>query len=133
MHLRISPRYGVNPGLTQCFFCLETSGVALYGMYDGDSEAPRIACIDMVPCTKCEEYMKQGVILVSIDDKEMETPSDNPQRTGSFVVVRDDFIKRAIKPQELVDQILQKRFTFVPDAAWDKLGLPRSASEQETP
>jgi len=38
----------------------------------------------------------------------------NPYRTGEFLVVTDDFISRNIQPESLVQQILNRRFTFVP-------------------
>lgn len=69
-HVTLSHTHGVNPGLMQCFFCMESSGVILYGHLPGDAEAPHMACIDFDPCSKCQEHMKQGIILVSIRDED---------------------------------------------------------------
>ena len=66
--------------------------------------------------------MEQGIILVSVRDGE---EGENPFRTGAFVVVRERLIREAIQPQEVVDHVLKARFAFIPDDAWDKLGLPR--------
>lgn len=174
MNITLSREHGVNPGMLQCFFCMEASGVALYGRLPNDAEAPRMVCVDKVPCSKCADYMKQGIILVSVQDaaieklfhhwhcqycgnhKEVECqegvqaypplcgsrgcrfkhgdvtmqkkgirPTDNPFRSGCWVVVAEQFITRVIHPPELVEHMLKVRFAFVPDAAWDRLGLPK--------
>lgn len=176
MSLLLSQQYGVNPGLMQCFFCLEASGVILWGANRG-RKAPHMACIDHQPCSKCEGYMKQGVIFVSVRDEDMEklkwhwqcphcharvekeivghkpstpicdstkeckfsapamraqpdAPTQNPYRTGGFCVMSEAFVKRVVRPQELVDHMLKARFAFVPDTVWDKLGLPRGSDEK---
>lgn len=174
MSIVLSPKHGVNPSLMQCFFCMGASGVALLGKLSGDEEAPRMICLDYQPCSECEEHMKNGVILVSVCDEELDRkfwhwhcphcgnhqevafkegsqayapncesrdcrirrgspamlsqgvgPTRNPYRTGGWVLVAEKFIKRVIHPPELVESMLKHRFSFVPDAAWDKLGLPR--------
>jgi len=55
-------------------------------------------------------------------------PTDNPHRTGGWVVVAEKFVKRVVHLTELVEHMLQTRFAFVPDSVWDKLGLPRGAT-----
>lgn len=182
MNISLSPKYGVNPSLMQCFFCGEAYGVVLCGRLPDDSEAPRELCLDREPCSKCKEHMEQGIILVSVRDADMDKmyrhwycqlchnrtetalrsnedpektpagpwcesrrcrvrgefcmthkyigPTDNPHRTGGWVVVAEKFIKRVIHPPELIEHMLQTRFAFVPDTAWSKLGLPRGKTEE---
>lgn len=120
--ITLSPKHGVNPMLTTCFFCGEASGVALLGRLKGDEEAPRQACIDKEPCQKCKDMMKQGVILISVRDGES---GENPFRTGGWVVVKNMFIERVFNPPELVADVLKKRVAFIPDEAWNLIGLPR--------
>jgi hypothetical protein len=139
--IRLDPKHGLNPSLMLCFFCQEPSGVALLGASGGkvskalgmphdDGQAPRQATYDMVPCAKCKELMGQGVILISVDESKSEDRS-NPYRTGVWCVVKDDFLKRTMNEQakELLEQILRLRVAFLPDDAWDKLGLPRGPVE----
>lgn len=183
MIIYLSPKHGVNPSLTQCFFCGEASGVALCGRLPSDAEAPYMMCIDREPCSECKEHMARGVILVSVQDAATDKmyrhwrcqqcgtreevalrldenakkipagplcdsrrcrvlgqlcmthkyvgPTDNPCRTGGWVVVAEKFIKRVIHPPELVEHMLQTRFAFVPDEAWNKLGLPYGKTEED--
>jgi len=115
-NLLLSEKHGVNPSVTKCFLCGEDVGVALFGKMKGDVEAPRSCILDYEPCSKCKDYMKQGVILISVRN------NDKDYRTGGWVVVTDDYIKKAFLDP---DQILKKRAAFIADSAWDLLGLPR--------
>lgn len=77
--LRVSKEHGVNPGVELCFFCNEPKGLLLWGelrpemrealrksgLTDGGTEAPRNAVINQEPCGKCQDLMRQGVILIS--------------------------------------------------------------------
>jgi hypothetical protein len=120
--IRLSQKHGVNPSLMTCFVCGEAKSIALLGQLKGDTEAPHQACYDKEPCDKCKEYMKQGIILISVRDGE---ENQNPYRTGGWAVIKDEAVKRIIQPPELVDNVLKKRMAFVPDSAWDMIGLPR--------
>jgi len=122
-HIRLDPKYGVNPSLLQCFVCGEDVGVALMGRLKGGAEAPHRVCIDQEPCEKCKDHMKQGVILISVDESRSEDMK-NPHRTGGWCVVRDEALD-FIQPDELREDILKRRVAFIEDAAWDEIGLPR--------
>ena len=134
--IRLSPAYGVNPAIPRCFYCLEDKNeVILAGMMFGSGsreiKAPQGKVWDKIPCDKCQDYMKQGIILISVDEAKSKDDLDNPWRTGGWVVVSEDFVKRELRPQEFVDGLLKKRAAFVPDAAWDMLGLPRGDEAKE--
>lgn len=136
----LDPKHGVNPMLTNCYYCNKPSGVALIGRahptvkeallkagapVGPDGEAPhRGVVFDKDPCTKCREFMDQGVILISVDEGKTDD-TENPYRTGGWVVVSTDFIERVFSPPELVEQVLDMRMAWVPDDAWDMLRLPR--------
>lgn len=143
--IRLSEKHGVNPGVENCFICGEPKGVVLYGEMtnkirealtkagvspDADGKAShRGIVLDKEPCDKCKGYMKQGVILISVREPKSEDEEQNPYRTGGWVVVKDKFIKRTVSPPELCAAILKERKAFVPDEAWDMLGLPRGSTE----
>lgn len=132
--MRLHPQHGVNPTTYQCFYCGESMGLLLIGahskqfkdaglaMHDGEMRR-QIGVISMEPCDKCKEYMQQGVLLISVKD---ETNEKNPYRTGGWVVVKDHAIRKMVQPEALQEHILKARFAFVPDQAWDALGLPRA-------
>lgn len=126
MSIRVSERHGVNPMLVRCFYCNEDTGeIALLGRLPGDAEAPRHGVLDKKPCAVCQRHMEQGVILISVDEEKSKGDLKNPYRTGGWVVVRDEAIRRMVTPAELAEDIITRRMAFVPDDVWDKVGLPR--------
>ena len=128
MSIRVSEQHGVNPSVEKCFFCQRDVGVVLFGRLPGDAEAPRSVTLDETPCSECRSLMDRGVILISVDEGKSGGDMRNPYRSGAWIVVTDSFIQREVAPP-LRDYILQKRAAFVPDSAWDNLGLPRGAVE----
>lgn len=123
--IRLSEKHGVNPAIPLCFYCnAPKNEVILAGRLKGDVEAPRAAVWDKVPCDKCLEMMQMGVILISVKDGE---ENDNPYRTGGWVVVTEDFVRRVVQPVELLEHILMRRMAFVPDTVWEHMGLPNEA------
>jgi len=132
-NILLDPEHGVNPSLSTCFLCGEDNEIILFGkltpsqreaLNSKDGQAPHRICVDKRPCTKCEGYMTQGIILISVDEAK-STDTTNPYRTGGWCVVKEEVIKRlSIKPQELEDRILESRVAFIPDEIWETIGLP---------
>lgn len=130
-------REGKHVALTKCFFCGE-DGIILLHKRLGDVSKYHGKVVDMEPCSKCVEYMKQGVILIGIDDAKSETgwnhPPDkgsqaarqgwmpNPYRTGAFVVVKEEAVERAVNVPELVAWAKQHRWMFVEHEALVRMG-----------
>jgi hypothetical protein len=134
--IHLHPKYGLNPTTTRCFFCNETKDVRLIGaavkpfkeagLCSSDGEMNHdIGVVDMEPCDKCKEYMKQGIIMVSIRDGDEEFNMQNPYRTGGWIVIKEEAVERMGLPPETSENILRTRFAFVPDTTWDMFGLPR--------
>lgn len=125
--IRLSPTHGINPAIPVCFYCgKEKNEVLLLGRLKGDVEAPRHAVWNKEPCGTCKGYMKQGIILISINEVLSRDDPENPYRTGGWVVVTEEAIERwLLKPPELVDAICRRRAAFIPDEVWDRIGLPR--------
>lgn len=111
-------------GLEQCFVCGEDVGVLLDRRLK--KSLPHRTCITKAPCSKCEEHMKNGIILISVN-KTLTDNAENPYRSGGWVVIKEEAVRRIIQPEELLEDICKKRMAFVPDDAWDALGLPRGA------
>lgn len=146
--IHLHRKHGLNPALTTCYFCNEASGILLagaevkkfkeVGLADDDGRMKmNIGVIDTRPCSKCEDLMKKGIILISIRDdatKEIDSANieqriPNPYRTGGWCVVTEDYIRRMIADPKLVEHVLKKRMAFIPDQAWDVLGLPRGENK----
>jgi hypothetical protein len=124
----LDQEHGLNPGIELCFFCNKDKGIILFGSALRGQEAPRQAVYNHEPCDSCANLMKQGVILISVDEKKSAGDMQNPWRTGGWVVVKDEYIKRVFNPPELVADVLNRRIAFMPDETWDLLQLPRSPS-----
>ena len=132
-NIQLDLEYGLNPSLSTCFLCGEDNEIILFGrltpaqrkaLNSKDGQAPHRICVDKRPCTKCEGYMKQGIILISIDEAK-STDTTNPYRTGGWCVVKEEVIKRLdLQSPELEDNILESRVAFIPDEVWNMMGLP---------
>jgi len=121
--IRVSEKHGVNPSLGVCFYCGEDDGtVVLPGRLKNDAQAPHKAVWTRDPCSKCQGYMNQGVILIEVDEKKTVDHSD-PYRVGGFAVVRDEAIEKIFDPPELVKDILRKRIAFITTETWNLVGL----------
>ena len=126
--IRLSPRHGLNPVIPRCFFCgARKNEVVLPGLLEGDVGAPRDAVWDHEPCDQCQQYMKDGIILISVRDGES---GPNPYRTGGWCVLKEAAVRKLIQPASLVNAIVEKRVAFVPDRVWELLGLPRGAQKE---
>ena len=103
-------------GVATCFFCGEAKEVILDRRLR--NTLPREACYDKEPCSKCQGWMEQGVILISVKDG---GEGDNPYRTGGWCVVTKEAFARAFPEVE------ETGVAFVPDAVWQAVGLPERA------
>jgi hypothetical protein len=120
--IRVSPKHGVNPSLSICFYChKDKNEIALPGRLPQDAKAPHRAVWNMEPCDECKDWMSKGVICISARPG---NDTKDPYRTGGWAVVRDEAITRMFDPESAAAAI-KARVCFVEDEAWDKLGLPR--------
>ena len=111
----------------QCYYCNENVGILLDRRLR-KSLPMKAGVLDMTPCDKCKDWMKQGIMLISIKDDttqdDMKGPCPNPYRTGGWCVIKDMAVK-GMMDKKSYDQASRHRFMFMADEAWDKLGLPR--------
>ena len=115
--IRLHKEHGLNPTISTCFICREDKNeIALLGAAYKE-QAPMHMCLDTSPCDKCKEYMKQGVILISVKDGES---GNNPYQTGGWCVVKREAMEKMVDDPKLLD----KGMMFVEDAAWKMMGLP---------
>lgn len=143
--IRLSPKHGLNPSVTHCFFCGEAFGVALFGqikrktdkrsyidgekIIDHDAEAPRSCILDLTPCPRCEEVMEKGVFLIGIDPEKSTTDKiDGFYRTGRVVALKDEAVERIFADHPRLSEVLKNRWIFVDDAVLEKL-LPLEGEE----
>jgi hypothetical protein len=129
-----------NAAVTKCYFCGESYEVVINTLLTAKAarevEELNGKVIDMNPCNKCEEYMKQGIMLITFDpaksDPEWNKSSmPNPYRTGGFFVVTESAFKRIFHPKKLVDYGLKARWLFIEHEAAVQLGLFASAEVKD--
>ena len=130
--------------LTKCFFCGESDKILLgKRLIKGTGKLEREVhgkVVDMEPCSKCAGYMKQGVIILGIDEQKSEPgwnkPNGqdhwmpNPYRTGDFSVVKDAFFQRV--DDEMARHALKVRWIFMTQEAGRKLGVFQTPTPKES-
>lgn len=126
--LRLDPKHGVNPAIPRCFYCGDAKNELILAGFRGGSAAPQNAVWDKTPCDKCQGFMAQGVVLMSVRDG--ETSEDNPYRTGGFCVVTRESIRR-IFTEDAVEKVLRAKCAFVEDSTWRHMGLPMLAKDRQ--
>ena len=103
--IRISPKFGVNPALTKCFWCGKDTGVALLGRITGgkrggDLEAPRYVFGGYEPCDECKEKMGMGVLMMEADSEPVSDGQPEMQNgvwpTGRWVVLKKEAAERIL-------------------------------------
>ncbi len=130
--IKLDAKHGAAPTLLHCPVCLESSGIALPGtkvrkMAAEAKKSPeafmREGLMDNKPCTKCQGYMQQGIILIGVDE-EKTTDKSNPWRTGRFTVIKEDAIRRIFGEGENVEAICKNRVAYMPEEVFVELGIP---------
>lgn len=106
-------------GLMKCYICGNDKGVVLDRRLK--NSLPHSAVYDKEPCDKCKEYMKQGIILIGIRDGETDT--NNPYRTGEFIVIKKEVIPKIMNSPELIKAILKSRICFVEQSVLERTGI----------
>ena len=125
-------------GMSNCYFCGKAGATILLDRRLRPTLEREVGVIDMTPCSECSDYMKQGIIVMSIADdttademksKEIEKygrvvghSPPNPYRTGGWAVVKQEAVER-FADGEYLDFAIQKRFMFITSSAWNMLGL----------
>jgi len=110
--------------LDVCFFCGEAMGVVLHRQLR--RVLPRKAVFTHDPCATCKGHMERGVILISVRDGES---GDNPYRTGGWVVVTENAIRKVVS-EPMQTTLLTKRAGFIENTTWEAIGLSMEGVER---
>lgn len=73
------------------------------------------------PCPQCQEYMKQGCVLITVDETRTQDWK-NPFRTGGFFVLKDEAISR-IFDESMSALVIKKRVGYIQHEAAVQLGF----------
>jgi hypothetical protein len=131
----LSEKHGLNPTIPRCFVCGEDKNEIILAGLKGERIAKEMGhsdgqmpmsgiCFDKTPCEKCQGYMKQGIIVISI---RAGSDNDNPYRTGGWWVVKEDLFMRmrTIQNNALINNVLKRRVAFMDDQVCEQIGLKK--------
>jgi len=105
-------------GMFNCFFCGEAAGVLIDRRLK-NTLPHNVGVINKEPCSKCVEYMKQGIILISVKN------NDSTYRTGGWWVVKEEAVRRFGMDTKILESALKERYLFVADEVCSLLGLSK--------
>lgn len=125
--------------LARCYFCGDIHQIVI-GKYLSPMrqvEEMHGKVISMRPCAKCEDLMKQGIILIGIIHGKSEKgwnippplPDDrrgwmpNPYRSGGWAVMKESAFMRLFKPDSSGAFGLKHRWMFIEHGAGVQIGM----------
>ena len=72
----LSEKYGLNPSIERCALCDKDMGLILFGMLDGDVEAPKTCCLGHL-CDECKKDLEKYKEIIFLEiDNEMYTEGE---------------------------------------------------------
>lgn len=97
--IEVSPKHGLNPTISVCFFCGEDKNeLALMGrvrerdpetgraVRGSDVEVPMRMVLNYEPCDKCREKFSQGVLLIGVTTRNTDgRPAIQRQSDGTYL------------------------------------------------
>lgn len=83
---------------TKCFLCGEAADILLHRNLKDISELDG-KVVSKEPCSKCQKYMQQGIIIIGVDLDKTDDPN-NPYRTGHFFVLKEEAFTRIFTGEE---------------------------------
>lgn len=129
--IKISPKHGLNPTISVCFFCgKEKNEIALLGRLKDDVEAPKNAVIDYEPCDECKAKFNQGItfIAVATDGPDGRPPIQVNKTTGTrlyptgdIVVVKEEAVRNLPIPKDLLEHVLKTKKCLMYKTTFDSL------------
>lgn len=95
MSLRLHPKHGVNPTVSQCIVCGgDRNELVLLGAAYKE-EAPMKMITTIEPCDECKKkYLKDGVLLVEAEQTTGPRGKTQNHPTGTLSVIRDEAFRR---------------------------------------
>lgn len=121
--------------VTRCFFCNKPKNELLLAksfrrnakgevVPSVDLDKIHNKVVDKVPCDEGKEALKMGIVLVSVREPKSIEDSENPFRTGGWVVIKETAWERMNEHNKNYDP--KQRFCFITDETWLMMGLPLS-------
>lgn len=122
----LSEKHGLNPSIVACPYCGKGKNeIALTGLAGeewakknghSDGKMPMYVHLegDIEPCEECK---KLGVAMVEVLSEQ------NKSQTGNKWLVKEDFIRRIIQNNDLLQTVLEKRILLISAETATMIGL----------
>lgn len=89
--MKLSPKHGLNPTISVCFFCGQDKGeIIISGYLKGDAEAPKRAIANYEPCDECKKQMSRGTLVIEVSTEDNGAPhiQEGAWPTGRWCVIK---------------------------------------------
>lgn len=137
----------IGTALTTCYFCGGSNEVIintkLTKQHADAVKELNGKVVSMHPCDKCDEYMKKGIILLTIDSSKSDKnwnivpPSKpkhwipNPYRAGGFAVITEEGLANMLgEDSDMYIWAKSRRWMFLEHEVALRMGLFANANEQ---
>lgn len=121
---------------TKCFYCGEDDGIIMNSRltthHAKKIEAMHGNAVTREPCQKCQGYMRQGVIVITVDAAKSQGDVMNPYRTGFFSVLTDSAISRMITDKDILEDVLKDRVMWLEHSVAIDMGLIAMMEQMES-
>lgn len=112
-----------------CCICGDDKGeVMMLGELPQGAKVSKYTVLDLEPCDECKADMRRGIVLVEIEKGDPAKMRDI-HRTGNVAVVEESEVENLTDDASIVSRVRETRFAFVPEDAWERLGLPHHSGE----
>lgn len=113
--IKLSPKYGINPSLSDCFFCGKTKHLFMFGKIGKgktDIEAPQHAIYDYEPCDECKKLWEGKTVVIGCVTEQpadkrapiVRSKDGDLYPTGSYLVMEREAIKKIfnVEPKNVI-------------------------------
>jgi len=91
MGVRLHKEHGLNPTISQCYYCgKDKNELALLGAAY-KKEAPMHMVLDFEPCDECKPKLAQGITFIHCAE---DGDKNDPKPTGGYSVIKEKAAKK---------------------------------------
>ena len=123
--IKLSPKHGLNPSISQCFFCGGDKGeIVLAGRMPKDAEAPMRMVVNYEPCETCRQQFAKGILVIGVTTHSPDSRppiADGYYPSGQYMVMDEDHLIRLVGGKEAALPALASRKCLVNQSVLDEI------------
>lgn len=114
-NIKLHPKYGLNPSISQCIICGKDFEIVLFGGAIKEEAPMHCGVRSPEPCEDCKKkYLKEGVLLIEIENE------NEGVLTGRIAVIKDEAFNRVFNTS-----LPEKKIAFVEIGVLDQIGIKK--------